>query len=179
MKRIVLLSVLCMLAIALSAQTEHVKFIEIPINGTITKFHQKIVAKGAKYENGVKLTNSRAYSYKYYGDKARLIVNYDPSTNNVYQVGVLIPCKSVKEVLSKFKKHNAILNEHYLFYEDISSDGNYSFLMLSSNGKEPIGLVSTSVLDNDLDYNNPYDFVVDYLDLKNAQSREKRLSNEL
>ena len=50
MKHSVVFFILYLFTTTSFAQTEHATFMGIPINGTITQFHQKIVAKGAKYE---------------------------------------------------------------------------------------------------------------------------------
>ena len=46
MKKYITLIILSLLAITIHAQTEHAKFMGIPINGTITQFQQKLQAKG-------------------------------------------------------------------------------------------------------------------------------------
>ena len=48
MKRILSFFVMLVLTLGVMAQTQHMKFMGIPLNGTISAFHQKLVAKGCK-----------------------------------------------------------------------------------------------------------------------------------
>ena len=46
MRKLFLLSLMLMFSFVLSAQTEHMKFAGIPLNGSIEQFQKKLVAKG-------------------------------------------------------------------------------------------------------------------------------------
>lgn len=40
----------CLMAMSMHAQNEHMKFMGIPLNGTIAAFQSKLQAKGIKYD---------------------------------------------------------------------------------------------------------------------------------
>lgn len=49
MKKSLIILVLSILAMSMPAQAEHLKFMGIPLTGTITQFQQKLAAKGIVY----------------------------------------------------------------------------------------------------------------------------------
>ena len=69
---------------------EHLKFMGIPINGTLESFTQKLVAKGLKRERGWE--NTGAFSGTFAGESnCEVYVKRIPSRNIVYKVVVCLP----------------------------------------------------------------------------------------
>ena len=48
MKKYLLVALCCLFSILTQAQTEHMKFMGIPLNGSITAFQTKLQAKGIR-----------------------------------------------------------------------------------------------------------------------------------
>ena len=102
-----LLLILCTLfiSVSLSAQSksnQHLKFMGIPINGSITNFQNKLIAKGLSYNKAVsKAIESpvRIFNGQFAGEKADIFVYYNRSLNLVYSVGVVIERSSEEEVV--------------------------------------------------------------------------------
>ena len=68
--------------------TKHLKYMGIPINGTITQFQAKLIAKGCVHD---KLTSNslgvgcRAFKGHFIDNKVSIFVYYDESTKIVYK----------------------------------------------------------------------------------------------
>ena len=147
MKRLLLFSIVCMLAIASSAQTEHVKFMGIPIDGTINQFQQKLQAKGIKYNQALSRLSpngSRVFDGKHEGDNACITVIYNVNTKIVYSVGVVYVYNTPEAALEKFKQIADSLNEKYVFDEEGSDDEKLRFLVPAQDLSRVIGIVNVS-----------------------------------
>ena len=60
----------------LPVQAEHLKFMGIPLTGTITQFQQKLTAKGVTHDKKASATapiGTRIFSGKFAGAKAEII----------------------------------------------------------------------------------------------------------
>ena len=95
MRRIVLLLVSLMLTFVSFAQTEHLKFMGIPLDGTIVDFNAKLLAKGLKYDaffNNTLPTGGLAYNGIFAGKDAQIFVYYNTNTKVVYRAKATITC---------------------------------------------------------------------------------------
>ena len=80
MKRFLSLFVMLVMTLGVMAQTQHMKFMGIPLNGTISAFHQKLVAKGCKHDvevSKVAGVGSRAFTGTFFGEKSGIYVYYN------------------------------------------------------------------------------------------------------
>lgn len=82
--------------ISLSAHSEHLKFMDIPIDGTIASFQSKLESKGIKV-NSTKSKEApngqRIFEGKFQGYKSEITVFYNRKTKEVYKVEALINSK--------------------------------------------------------------------------------------
>ena len=69
----------------------HMEFMGIPMNGTISNFSTKLASKGFKALTG-EAKGIKPYSGDYFNWPAKLHVYYLPTTKEVYQVRVVIDC---------------------------------------------------------------------------------------
>ena len=93
MKRIVLMLVSCMMVMSVMAQNEHLKFMGIPLTGTITTFQTKLAAKGISYDKvASSQTESGVRCFKgvFSGEKANIYVYYNEKTKVVYRAKAVI-----------------------------------------------------------------------------------------
>lgn len=95
MKR--LISTLCcmLLVIAAFAQSAngHLKYMGIPITGTITQFQNKLAAKGIKYNQPMSArldAGTRGFNGTFAGNKVTIFVYYDIRSKIVYRVKSVI-----------------------------------------------------------------------------------------
>ena len=95
MRRLFLLLVCLMLTFVSFAQTEHLKFMGIPLDGTIVDFNAKLLAKGLKYDaffNNTLPTGVLAYNGVFAGEDAHIFVYYNTNTKIVYRAKATITC---------------------------------------------------------------------------------------
>ena len=79
MRRIVSLFICCISAFVMYAQTEHMKFMGIPLNGTISSFQSKLLSKGIKYDEVLSRhlgVGCRCFNGNFSGEKANIYVYY-------------------------------------------------------------------------------------------------------
>jgi len=87
MRKLFLLSLMLMFSFVLSAQTEHMKFAGIPLNGSIEQFQKKLVAKGFRLNTKMSKmlpVGTRSFVGTFAGKKGNIAVYYDSETKNVY-----------------------------------------------------------------------------------------------
>ena len=109
MKKMKLLYLFLLFPILGMAQSEHLKFMGIPLDGSITQFHQKLEAKGMTYNEAItKLLNDAvAFDGIFSGEKCNVFVYYNHKTETVYKAKVSIEMSNLDsslEVLERFKK---------------------------------------------------------------------------
>ena len=96
MKQLITLFIL-LISLVASAQTEHMKFMGIPINGNITAFQSKLVQKGFKFVKNEASSGDaevyKQYSGKFAGKECKLYVAYNRETKIVYEVQVVYKLK--------------------------------------------------------------------------------------
>lgn len=89
----------CIGAMAQNAN-EHLKFMGIPINGTLESFTQKLVAKGMKRQLG--WDNTVVFRGTFAGERnCEVYVNRVPSRNIVYRIVVCLPSRDTWDWLEK------------------------------------------------------------------------------
>lgn len=203
MKRQIVLWLLAIVSIVGFAQntTEHLKFMGIPINGTITQFQSKLLAKGCTLDREMSRylpVGQRSFKGQFIGNKADIVAFYDEKNKIVYRAKVIISGFSedmADQVYTKiknllFQKYGTdwsfestkegkeaiswlITSPNVPFQEDLSD---YSPESMSSAGFiGDIGLFITK----DNDYSNyPYWFNV-HVDYQDAINKEKHNNQNL
>lgn len=180
MKRIAISIVLIFSAICMFAQSEHVKFMGIPLNGTILQFQQKLVAKGCRHDtrtSSVFPNGIRAFNGSFAGHKADIYVYYDETTKIVYRAKAVITCngENIRDV--QFNDIKNLLDTKYgtLFSQKDTQEGfdSYLFPILSEQSSEIIGSVAIYVTENQYGYHE-YSLHVDYYDSNNNQKHERK-----
>ena len=88
---------------AQSKSNQHLKFMGIPIDGSITNFQNKLIAKGFKYDK-VGSQNiegpTRIFKGQFAGESSQLFVYYDRDQKFVYSVGVCIDRDSEDDIIN-------------------------------------------------------------------------------
>lgn len=183
MKRFILITSLCLMAISINAQTEHVKFMGIPLNGTITQFQQKLQAKGVRYDQvGSREIGSgiRKFTGNFAGMESEIYVYYDDKTKIVYRAKAVIQFSELNHAKSKLEDYKYMLKEKYLSFlsEEGEQDGYPTFLIsiADSNYNDIIGNVSLYMSD----YLSYYYFLhIDYYDSANYNKHENKVMDDL
>ena len=130
MKRILIALLFVFSCIGAMAQNanEHLKFMGIPINGTLESFTQKLVAKGMKrehaWDNAVLLKGTFAGKRN-----CEVYVNRIPSRNIVYRIVVCLPSRETWEWLENdYTEFKRMLTSKYgdpFKYSESFKEGTY------------------------------------------------------
>ena len=128
-------------AIASFAQTNaHIKFMGIPITGTIAQFQAKLVAKGCTYD---KVTSSsisngtRAFKGTFIGNKVDIYVYYDTKTKIVYRTKAVVSGVSEEMAEQKYSRIKDLLSQKY------GSDTGDMYVGIQG-GKESVSFISAN-----------------------------------
>lgn len=123
-KKLLLLLVLSLFTIVLPAQTEHMKFAGIPLNGTIDQFQKKLMAKGYRLNaaaNRALPVGTRCFIGTFAGKRGNIAVYYDSETKTVYGAKVYYDGLSEDKAESELDNLKSMLSIKY--GEDNITDG--------------------------------------------------------
>ena len=129
-RRIVFTCICCLFSLFLQAQTEHFKFMGIPLNGKITKFDRELKKKGFKLDDYASKTLKGSYMYNgiFAGEKSQVLVSYDEKTKIVYQACVIINHLTKENAITNYKSLCSMIEEKYRnneavqFYENMKTE---------------------------------------------------------
>ena len=179
MKRLLLLFVALVLTLGVMAQTQHMKFMGIPLNGTISAFHQKLVAKGCKPDvefNKTAPVGSRHFTGTFFGEKALIIVYYNAKTKVVYRAKAVIRRSSEDMIIQKYDEVKSALEEKYPnAYMDKGEHNGYEGMHFYTDQ----GWIDLYVSKYDGYSETPYSLQIDYYDEVNDKKNENSKMNDL
>ena len=167
----------------MSAQKEHVRFLDISLDGTIQQFEEELTAKGCTYDettSDLLPEGIKAFRGPFIRHEALLMVFYDETIDVVYQAKAVITCHDKDSCEAVFNEINEQLQtEHGTFLSTKSiqyGHDSYGFTILSPERvvMGDIGLFVTK------DENTPNGFLVQvqYTDTANMRLHEKQIEKE-
>ena len=174
MRKLYCFIIIAILSISVPVHAQHLKFMEIPLNGTITQFQEKLKAKGMKYD---KLSSqfpagARFFNGVFAGDKARLIVYYDAKTKIVWRAKVIIDYPTKEIWKRKYSEMREILLKKYGYsseYYDGEQDGEDAFELYVCDPKgKTLGRINLYF--GKFDYN--YSLFICYTDEQNEEHND-------
>lgn len=128
-------------AITSFAQTNtHIKFMGIPLTGTITQFQAKLVAKGCTYNKAISssLSNgTRAFKGTFVGNEVDIYVYYDTKTKIVYRTKAVVSGVSEEMAEQKYSRIKDLLSQKY------GSDTGDMYVGIQG-GKESVSFISAN-----------------------------------
>ena len=190
MKKIFALLICLFTAIGLSAQSsskdsEHLKFMGIPLTGTISQFHSKILAKGlkvSKYNNLIP-AGGRAYTGTFLGQEAKIYVYYNTQTKIVYRAKAVYPDLSKEIAEQQYNSLKSKLIRKYPNYITFDDEGQEA---TSCDAFKPNEDVKLGRIDLFVTIKTPYlsllserSLSIDYWDEINTEKNELRELDEL
>lgn len=116
MKRIFIFLFMCILNAATFAQDEHLSFMDIPIDGTISEFQAKLKEKGIRHDvkGSAELpVGRRMFKGIVEGKKSDIIVSYTKTTKTVYHVKVFMTFDDGDQSHYKFYMLHDILKREF------------------------------------------------------------------
>lgn len=188
-----LLFTLCCLFFTMASCAQanaHIKFMGIPLTGTIAQFQTKLVAKGCTYDKAASSsisTGTRAFKGTFVGNKVNIYVYYDTKTKIVYRIKAVVSGVSEDIAEQEYSKIKNLLSQKY----GASSEDMYVGTM---NGKESVSFVSANeegkvngsidlfiTQDEETWVRAPfnYNLHIDYNDLINTNKHESQQLDEI
>lgn len=201
MRRIASFFCCLLFALAVSAQSSnHLKFMGIPITGTITQFQSKLTQKGCTYDKYASSSLSagiRAFKGTFVGNKVDIYAYYDTNTKLVYRVKAVISGTSEDLAEQEYTKIKGLLSQKYgtdymqtdtkegkesvsfLSLKNPSADIDFSSASLSDVANGTIDLYITQ--DEETWLRAPYNYNVhtDYNDLENTNKHQNQQLDEI
>lgn len=164
MKKLALSFIACLISLTIQAQnTEHLKFMGIPIDGKLNKFKKELVNKGLRCN---KFRDSYSFEGYFSGENAYIYPLVDGKTNNVYAVGVIIDCHAEDIARGKYlnfvrnltEKYHAMSfddlaklfkEDPYKFYENVKSGEFNEFNIINDSIENKTTFEISKVLEQD------------------------------
>ena len=185
MKKII--SVLCalFLCMVVSAQ-QHMKFMGIPLDGTIDNFALKLKAKGVAYdaaESKAADAGTRIFYGKFMGENARFIVFYNYKSKIVFSAAVELNYPTVESAHTPFVNLNDQLRQKYpdaTCKEYTGPDGDadgLAFDIFDETGDNRIGFILQTLNIPSSGYG--ISICLTYTDMDNLDKSEKILNEDL
>lgn len=184
MKKILLLTLSFIIVLSTFAQTEHLQFMGIPIDGSISSFTKQLKKKGfikdklfSSFEDY--LNGCRVFIGTFAGEKrANVVVFYDIKTKQVNNVKVLIKCYSENELNRKYESFLSQLKLKYsssiLQEKTLEEEPGTEFVISDANGV----LIGLILLYKGIKNDN-YNLSLEYTDFVNVISSSRNDMNDL
>ena len=209
MKKVLLMLFGCLFALAIQAQSEHLKFMGIPLDGKMNDFQSQLLKKGCTIDELImKYANpkgSRAYEGTFAGNNASIVVFFNEKTKKVYRAKVVIPAYSEEQVKQKYSEMKSMLMDKYDVqyrlrqkYGEALNDsviGNIkwyfektedkyestSFMVISVEHFEWIGNIDLFIRETEssISYRTEYNLHVDYIDRENDMADQDERMDDL
>lgn len=187
MKKI-LTTILLILAVCVNAQ--HLKFMGIPLDGSIDNFQAKLTAKGItpqKEYNATSAVGSRAFKGIFCGYEASFHTYYNVRTKVVYRSKACITSNDKDVILRRYREIKDMLDEKYIScYQDGEQEGfdSYSLLIMKEGYFECKPENSTGTIDLYISVFDGFDgpsyiLHIDYTDRVNDEKNQVSKSNDL
>lgn len=200
MKRLLSTLFCLLLAVAAFAQNAngHLKFMGIPITGTIAQFQTKLVSKGCTYDKIVSSSipaGTRAFKGTFAGTKVRIYAFYDVQTEIVYRVKAVVDGVSEDRAEQEYNKFKNLLSQKYgteytqtdtkdgkeriSFLATRPDVGEINFEMLSSLSQVAYGTIDVFITqDEEAWVRSPYNYNV-HIDYNDQLNKERNTDNIL
>lgn len=181
MKKSIILLIISIVALCIPLQAQHMKFMGIPLTGTITQFQSKLTAKGVKYDKVLSRelsAGTRVFDGVFAGEKAKIYVYYDPSSKIVYRAKAVVTCETMSICESKYQEFKSLLSTKYNCYEEESEyDGHEcnTYMITKENPTsmdDIIGGITLYVSTSEFIYPIEHYLHIDYNDYKNSIKSE-------
>lgn len=162
---------------------EHMKFMGIPLTGTITQFQNKLTAKSITYDKEFSShleAGIRAFNGVFAGEKAQIFIYYNVSTKIVYKARVSIACENATICSNKYETMKSMLyqkyGDKYAQTQHVYGSENMLWKIPNANVDAVIGNIYLSISDS---YRPRYYLYIDYMDVENYHNNERRNMNDL
>ena len=184
MKKVILFLIAFLVVMSSYAQQEHLQFMGIPIDGTISSFTKQLEKKGFvkdKLYNIVEdyISGYRIFKGSFAGENnVNVVVFYDEKTKLVNNVKVYIKCYSEKEVNKKYESFLSNIKSKYsasIVRERLLEEESGKEFVIKNTENVIIGLI---LLYKGQDNDN-YNLSLEYTDFNNVMFLTKKEIEDL
>lgn len=132
---------LCCLIVTMATFAQansHLKFMGVPITGTIAQFQTKLIAKGCTYDkekSALADPGIRIFKGTFIGNKVRICVFYDIKTKIVYRTKAIVDGVSEDMAEQEYYKTKNLLSQKYGADDEDMAIG-------TQDGKESVSFIS-------------------------------------
>lgn len=186
MKRVLFVFLNCLLSLVLQAQTEHMKFMGIPLNGTISAFQVKLQAKGIKYDavgSRQLQTGCRCFKGSFSGEKADFYVYYNEKTKVVYRAKAVITCINKEHCDRVYDSFRDMLKTKYAdgIPREGEQDGHptISIIVPDSKLEKTLGYVEMYIGNPQYSFMDELYLHIDYRDIANQRVNQSKNMDDL
>lgn len=180
MKRYSFILISLLLYLSCVAQNDHMRFMGIPLDGTINSFQSKLATKGITPDvqfNKQSDPGVRGFNGSFAGHKAEIYVYYDAKTSIVYRAKACINSEyknTAEQTYNTFKSkiQNKYSKQYIMNTDTYSNHESINFLLLYG----VIDLYFSSYLDN---YPTLYVVHIDYYDITNYNKYNNSVMDDL
>lgn len=176
----VILSLLCSLFfLTLQAQTGHLKFMGIPLDGTINLFQTKLILKGCKLDTEmnkyVKGNPFRFFTGSFAGHESSIKIKYNAKTEIVWGAMVTIDFPNLEEAESKMKYYIDKLLAKYPSSsgEYVMKKGKRTYMLAVNDSNDFYGFIYLYTFPDEDPLEKKVYLIFNYKDYKNTAACEK------
>ncbi len=184
MKKSIILLIIGIVARCIPVQAQHLKFMGIPLNGTITQFQSKLTAKGVKYDKASSQSlpsGVRVYSGTFAGEDAKIYVYYNTTSKVVYEAKAVMSyaAESIRD--SKYDDLKSLLLSKYADAgtDTDYQDGHEAFCLRVKDGYVPLGVISIFCSENFYAYPFDKQLYISYTDYLNYLDNGDNIMDDL
>ncbi len=188
MKKLLLLMVIAISLAQTAIAADHLKFMGIPLTGSISNFQTRLIAKGCKVNRTSKALPKgiRSFTGKFAGEEADIYVYYNEKTNVVYRAKAVVTATSDNIRENKYSDFRSMLRQKYPFDKFIDDEQddypNFAIYVTDDTGSIPVGTIAL--------YQNKLGFIysslreewsihIDYTDYQNDQANDNSKMEDL
>ena len=175
--------ILC--AIFIPTQAQHLKFMGIPLTGTITQFQQKLATKGVVQDKTASARadyGTRIFKGPFAGSDATIVVWYDTNTKIVHGAKAYFTFYSPQSRDTKYNKLKSLLEEKYADEitntDQVDDHESFNIEVTDETGVTVLGFISLYCMKSELSYRD-YTVHVEYQDYKNKLKNKNNLMDDL
>lgn len=188
MKRIIFLWVVLICATIIPAQAQHMKFMGIPLTGTITQFQQKLAAKGVTHDKRLSALSdkgTRVFKGSFAGSDATIVVMYSVNTKIVYAAKAYYDCYSTTAREQKYDELKSLLEQKYVaeskHISEISEDDGherFKITVTDDSRKIVLGYIRLHCMQDPV-FSSRSSVHVEYQDLTNYNKNQNNKMKDL
>ena len=184
MKKSIILLIISIVALCIPMQAQHMKFMGIPITGTITQFQSKLTAKGVKYDKASSQllpSGVRAYSGTFAGEDAKIYVYYNTTSKVVYEAKAVMSYATESSRDSKYDDLKSLLLSKYADAQTGTDyqEGHEAFYFRVFDGFSPLGIISIFCSENIYAYPLDKQLHISYTDYLNYLDNDDSIMDDL